>query len=72
AAHSKLCLTVEGDATANFAVLKQQACTGRAAQTWSLRPSGYPGEVLVVNAATGKCLDNAGPTKLEEGARIIQ
>ncbi|GEP06381.1 RICIN domain-containing protein [Methylobacterium oxalidis] len=72
AASAKLCLTVQGDASANFAYLTQEACTGRTAQTWSLRASGYAGEVLVVNAGTGKCLDNAGPTKQEDGARIMQ
>ncbi|WP_342151473.1 RICIN domain-containing protein [Methylorubrum sp. SB2] len=68
AAHSGLCLTVPGGATANGTQLDQETCTGSAAQTWQVQALGNG--FTLVNQASGQCIDSQMTNT--QGGTIIQ
>ncbi|WP_139274787.1 RICIN domain-containing protein [Rhizobium sp. NFR03] len=69
AAHSNLCLSVQGGSNADGAQIVQETCTGAPIQqwTWNAVNGGY----TLVNKQTNKCLDDYGFNK-NDGAKLNQ
>ncbi len=70
AGHSGLCLAVPAGNASDGAPVTQQACTGGAEQSWTVRAAN--GGSALVNGASGKCLDMSLAGPVGNGTQVYQ